>query len=176
MNMNSYQLSIANEEGEQEKLSELHTITEKHGTSETALPEQQQLLFNELNKNMLAQNKDNAYFLKMKTYFNDKTMPNRTLNDWVTCFLKVRTEARKALTIVDYFGVNPNQDPRINKRNEKSKERDYRDNSNDQLGQTNQQKSDKAKQKYLKLRGRYDEKKIATIVGGGHIKNHNVQI
>jgi hypothetical protein len=57
MNMHSYQLAIVNTQGEQEKLSELHTITEKHGTNETSLPEQQQILFNQLNKNMLAQNK-----------------------------------------------------------------------------------------------------------------------
>jgi hypothetical protein len=99
MNMHSYQLTITNDQGEQEKLSELHTITEKHGTSETSLPEQQQILFNQLNKNMLAQNKDNPYFLKMKTLFNNKTMPNKTLNDWVTCFLKVRTEARQAIVV-----------------------------------------------------------------------------
>jgi dissimilatory sulfite reductase (desulfoviridin) alpha/beta subunit len=48
MNMSSAQLNITNEEGEQEKLSELHTIAEKYGTSNTSLSERQKLLFDQL--------------------------------------------------------------------------------------------------------------------------------
>jgi hypothetical protein len=43
--MSSAQLNITNEEGEQEKFSELHTNAEKYGTSNTSLPERQKLLF-----------------------------------------------------------------------------------------------------------------------------------
>lgn len=142
--------------GEQEKLSELHTITEKFGTSETSLPEQQQILFNQLMKNMLAQNKNNPYFLAMQTYFANKTMPNRTINDWVACFLKVRTEARKALATCEYFGATSLHEPKI-KRHDKNKEKAERNNSNDKIGQNNQEKSEKKKEKYQKLRERYDD-------------------
>jgi hypothetical protein len=176
MNMQSYQLAIANAQGEQEKLSELHTLTEKHGTSETSLPEQQQILFNQLNKNMLAQNKDNPYFLKMKTLFNNKTMPNKTLNDWVTCFLMIRTEARQALATVDYFELNPTHDQRINKR-DKNKERDYSKGIKIRKGilmtklvkpiSKNQRKR---KRIFLDLKADMTKRKIVTDVAGGHIK------
>ena len=114
---------------------------------------------------MLNQNKDNPYFLSMKTHFNDKTMPNKTMNDWVTCFLKIRTEARQALAVVDYF-EHPNQDQRINKRDNRNKERDHsKDSFNDQIGQSNKQKSERKKEAYQKLKDRYNEKRSCNGCG-----------
>jgi hypothetical protein len=51
---------------------------------------------------MSQQNENNVYLLRMSTLFNDKTMSNRTVDDWVACFLKVRNEAQKALAVVNH--------------------------------------------------------------------------
>jgi hypothetical protein len=67
MNMSSAQLNITNEEGEQEKLSELHTITEKYGTSNTSLPERQKLLFDQLKSDDHIT--EPFHFLCIRTFF-----------------------------------------------------------------------------------------------------------
>jgi hypothetical protein len=67
--MSSAQLNITNEEGEQEKLSELHTITENTVpvTSNTSLPERQKLLFDQLKSDDHIT--EPFHFLCIRTFF-----------------------------------------------------------------------------------------------------------
>jgi hypothetical protein len=97
---------------------------------------------------MLLQNKGNAYLLEINNMFDKKTMPNRNIDDWVRCFLLVRTKARKAFAEVKHYGAMPVQDFPINKREEKNRNKDF---NKEKPLLSNHQKADKAKQKYLSL-------------------------